>query len=73
VDRAGRQRYLEAFHALDYETALAFYAETFEVVFAGDALRSCDEVCRLYALSVPPDERGRIVSARYTIYEPPRP
>ncbi len=48
MDRAAYDQYLEAFNARDYEGVLGFYADDFEIVFLGHALRSRDEVRRFY-------------------------
>jgi hypothetical protein len=48
VDQASYQRYLDSFNARDYDAVLSFYAETFELVFAGYAFRTPGEVRRLY-------------------------
>jgi hypothetical protein len=48
VDRASYQRYLDAFHARDYDAVLSFYAERFELVFAGYLFRTPAELRQLY-------------------------
>jgi hypothetical protein len=48
VDRASYQRYIDAFNARDYEAVLSFYAERFELVFAGYVFRTPAELRQLY-------------------------
>jgi hypothetical protein len=49
VDRAAYDEYLRKFNARDYDSVLDFYADRFEIVFLGHALRSCEEVKAFYA------------------------
>lgn len=42
------ERYLAAFNARDYEGVLSFYADNFEIVFAGYAFRGRDAVLKFY-------------------------
>lgn len=48
MDRLAYERYLERFHARDYDAILAYYAPSFELVFAGYVFRNAEEVRRLY-------------------------
>jgi hypothetical protein len=48
MDRVDYQRYIDSFHARDYDAVLSFYADRFELVFAGYVFRTADEVRRLY-------------------------
>lgn len=48
MDRASYQRYMDSFHARDYDAVLAHYADSFELVFAGYVFRNAAEVRRLY-------------------------
>ena len=48
MDRATYDDYLRKFNARDYEGVLGFYAPQFEVVFAGHALKSREEVLGFY-------------------------
>lgn len=49
MDRASFDKYLEKFHARDYEAILAYYADDLEVAFAGYVFRTKDEVRAFYA------------------------
>lgn len=48
MDRASYDRYIERFNARDYDAVLAYYADRFELVFAGYVFRTRAEVRRLY-------------------------
>ena len=48
MDRAAYERYLAAFNARDYDAVLAHFADRFEVVFAGYAFRTADQVRDFY-------------------------
>jgi len=48
VNRAAYDRYLARFNACDYAGVLDFYADEFEIVFAGYSLRSRLAVLRFY-------------------------
>lgn len=48
MDRASYQRYIDSFNARDYDAVLGYYAERFELVFAGYVFRTREEVRRLY-------------------------
>ena len=48
MDRKAYDDYLSKFQARDYEGVLDCYADDLEIVFAGYALRSKDEVRRFY-------------------------
>jgi hypothetical protein len=49
MDRAAYERYLALFNARDYEAVLAHFTDDLEVVFAGYALRSKQQVRDFYA------------------------
>jgi len=48
MDRKAYDEYLARFHARDYDGVLSFYAERFEVTFAGYTLRSREAVRSFY-------------------------
>lgn len=48
MDRASYQRYIDSFNARDYDAVLKYYAERFELVFAGYVFRTPGELRRLY-------------------------
>jgi hypothetical protein len=49
MHRADYERYLQQFNARDYDGVLAFFADHFELVFAGYVFRTKEEVRRFYA------------------------
>lgn len=48
MNRAALERYLERFHARDYDAVLDYYTDPLEVAFAGYVFRTKDEVRRFY-------------------------
>lgn len=49
MDRSAFDQYLETFNARDYDGVLAYYAEPFEVSFAGYVFTTRDELRKFYA------------------------